>query len=147
MPAASRALLGLALALIGALPTAAAAQQSVLQTQETVAQLEPLPKAQPFPAQAQEETEGALSPSLGVGGPTVQTATSGFHFRTNAESGTAQDAANAAAHSGGLGTGGALMIVGGAALLAGLIIGGGAGTAVAIGGVLVGAYGLYIFLR
>ena len=41
----------------------------------------------------------------------------------------------------------ALMIVGGAALLAGLLIGGGAGTAIAVGGTLIGLYGLWIYVR
>lgn len=41
----------------------------------------------------------------------------------------------------------ALMIVGGAALLAGLLIGGGAGTALALGGALVGLYGLWMYVR
>jgi hypothetical protein len=41
----------------------------------------------------------------------------------------------------------ALMVVGGAALLAGLIIAGGAGTAIAVGGAVVGLYGLYEFLQ
>jgi hypothetical protein len=41
----------------------------------------------------------------------------------------------------------ALMVVGGAALLTGLIIGGGAGTVIAVGGALVGLYGLYEFLQ
>lgn len=40
----------------------------------------------------------------------------------------------------------ALMIVGGAALLAGLVIGGGAGTALALGGAFVGLYGLWIYV-
>jgi hypothetical protein len=39
------------------------------------------------------------------------------------------------------------MVVGGAALLSGLIIGGGAGTAIAVGGAVVGLYGLYEFLQ
>jgi hypothetical protein len=41
----------------------------------------------------------------------------------------------------------ALMIVGGAALLAGLLIGGGAGTAIAVGGALLGLYGLWMYVR
>lgn len=41
----------------------------------------------------------------------------------------------------------ALMVVGGAGLLTGLIIGGGAGTAIAVGGAVVGLYGLYEFLQ
>jgi hypothetical protein len=41
----------------------------------------------------------------------------------------------------------ALMIVGGAALLAGLLIGGGAGTAIAVAGTFVGLYGLWMYVR
>ena len=41
----------------------------------------------------------------------------------------------------------ALMIVGGAALLAGLLIGGGAGTAIAVGGTLIGLYGVWMYVR
>jgi len=40
-----------------------------------------------------------------------------------------------------------LMLVGGAAFLAGLLIGDDAGTAVALGGAVVGLYGLYLFLQ
>ena len=40
-----------------------------------------------------------------------------------------------------------LMIVGGAAFLAGLIIGDDAGTAIAIGGALIGLYGLYLWAQ
>jgi hypothetical protein len=39
------------------------------------------------------------------------------------------------------------MIVGGAGLLAGLIIGGDAGTALAVGGAVIGLYGLYLYLQ
>ena len=41
----------------------------------------------------------------------------------------------------------ALMVVGGAALLSGLIIGDGAGTAIAVGGAVIGLYGLYEYLQ
>jgi hypothetical protein len=41
----------------------------------------------------------------------------------------------------------AMMVVGGAALLAGLIVGGDAGTVIAVAGVIVGLYGLYQYLR
>lgn len=53
------------------------------------------------------------------------------------------------AAAGGLnqGEGVALMAVGGAGLVAGLLIGGSAGTAVAIGGLAVGLYGLYQFVE
>lgn len=45
------------------------------------------------------------------------------------------------------GEGVALMAVGGAGLLAGLLIGGNAGSAVAIGGLAVGLVGLYEYVR
>jgi hypothetical protein len=41
----------------------------------------------------------------------------------------------------------AMMVVGGAALIAGLIIGGDAGTVLAVGGAIIGLYGLYQYLR
>ena len=41
----------------------------------------------------------------------------------------------------------ALMVVGGAALLTGLIIGDSAGTVIAVGGAVVGLYGLYEYLQ
>jgi len=39
-----------------------------------------------------------------------------------------------------------LMILGGAALVTGLIIGGDAGTVIAVGGAIIGLYGLYVYL-
>jgi hypothetical protein len=41
----------------------------------------------------------------------------------------------------------ALMVVGGAALITGLIIGDDAGALLAVGGAVVGLYGLYQFVR
>ena len=52
-----------------------------------------------------------------------------------------------AAARGGYGQPFALMIVGGAAVLTGLIIGGDAGHAIAIGGAVVGLIGLYQYLQ
>jgi hypothetical protein len=80
-------------------------------------------------------------------GPTVAAAESGIRLHVVTEDVSAQQAADRAARGAGLGTGGALMIIGGAAFLTGLIIGGGAGTALAVGGVLVAAYGLYVYLK
>ena len=54
---------------------------------------------------------------------------------------------SAAQRRAGLGQPVALMVVGGAALLAGLIIGDDAGTVIAVGGALVGLYGLYEYLQ
>jgi len=44
------------------------------------------------------------------------------------------------------GSGVGLMILGGAALVTGLIIGGDAGTVSAVGGAIIGLYGLYVYL-
>jgi len=62
---------------------------------------------------------------------------------------TEAHAVNTAAASTGLhqGQGVALMVVGGAALVGGLIIGNGAGDAIAIGGLAVGLIGLYQYVR
>lgn len=58
-----------------------------------------------------------------------------------------EDPSFAAQQRRGMGEPIAMMVVGGAALLAGLIIGGDAGTVIAIGGVIVGLFGLYQYLR
>lgn len=55
------------------------------------------------------------------------------------------DAAPAAAAAQ-FGRGETLMIVGGAALLTGLIIGDDAGTVIAVSGAIIGIYGLYLYL-
>ena len=41
----------------------------------------------------------------------------------------------------------ALMIVGGAAILTGIVIGNGAGYAISVGGAVIGLYGLYLYLQ
>ena len=76
-------------------------------------------------------------------GPTLAAATVGV--RANVARG--DRSTNTAAHKGGLGTDAILMIVGAAALLAGLLIGGGAGTAIAVAGAVIGLYGLYLYLQ
>ena len=79
----------------------------------------------------------ALTPPAG---PTMDAAAVGVRH--------APDASTAAtAPRGGYGQSVALMVVGGAALLAGLIIGGGAGTAIAIGGAVAGLIGLYQYMQ
>jgi hypothetical protein len=78
----------------------------------------------------------------GPAGPTIQAARAGI---------TAPSAATSVANDAQVETpsreSAALMIVGGAALLAGLVIGGGAGTAIAVGGALLGLYGLWMYVR
>jgi hypothetical protein len=73
-------------------------------------------------------------------GPSMQSSTLSPRFSTS----TALDANAMRRPSGGSGVG--LMILGGAALITGVIIGDKAGTIIAVGGAIVGLYGLYVYL-
>jgi hypothetical protein len=77
-------------------------------------------------------------------GPTRDAAVAGVH-RASTASTTNTEAA--APRSRGFGQAQAMIIVGGVAVLAGLIIGGGAGYAIAVGGAVVGLFGLYQYLQ
>jgi hypothetical protein len=83
------------------------------------------------------------TPARTPAGPTMDAASVAVRQPVTTET----RAPNAAPRRAGLGQPMALMVVGGAALLAGLIIGGGAGTAIAVGGAVVGLYGLYEYLQ
>jgi hypothetical protein len=76
-------------------------------------------------------------------GPTVAASTVGI--RRTAEASKA--AAPAAEPRLGAGRNVALMVVGGAALIIGAVIGGTAGVLIAVGGAAVGLYGLYYFVQ
>jgi hypothetical protein len=108
------------------------------------------------PAEAQQSQQSVVSqPSLAPRTPPADVATPAR------QAGPTMDAASVAVRQpvttetrapnaprrAGYGQPVALMVVGGAALLAGLIISGGAGTAIAVGGAVVGLYGLYEFLQ
>ena len=109
------------------------------------------------PAEAQQSLQAAVSqPSLAPrtppadvaapahpAGPTMDAASVAVRQPVTSET----RAPNAPARRAGYGQPVALMVVGGAALLAGLIISGGAGTAIAVGGAVVGLYGLYEYLQ
>lgn len=75
-------------------------------------------------------------------GPTMQTAAIAPKLEITGEKSTALAAARRP-----FGTSKTLMIVGGAAFLAGAIIGDDAGTVMMVGGAGVGLYGLYLYLR
>ena len=77
-------------------------------------------------------------------GPTLDDATVGIHH-TVAQTATTPTNATPTVRRGDQPT--ALMIVGGAAFLAGAIIGGDAGTIIMVGGAAVGLYGLYLYLQ
>jgi hypothetical protein len=98
-----------------------------------------------------QDADGPAPAASGEGrvaaGPSLSAATVGVRANAAREDLTEQQLAQRAAHHGGLGTSGALMIIGAVAFVAGLIIGGGAGTAVAIAGAAVGLYGLYLYLQ
>ena len=77
-------------------------------------------------------------------GPTLDGATVGIKHAVD-QATTTPTNATPAARRGDQPT--ALMIVGGAAFLAGAIIGGDAGTIIMVGGAAVGLYGLYLYLQ
>jgi hypothetical protein len=115
------------------------AQQSVVLQSSAAPQAsqEDAPIAQPAPVTESAATAGAQS------GPTMDAASVAVRQPVSHEN----RMQNAAPRRAGYGQPVALMVVGGAALLAGLIIGGGAGTAIAVGGAVIGLYGLYEFLQ
>jgi predicted methyltransferase len=128
MPVRSRFALPLALALSGAslaMAPTAGAQRSTLAPDSVSA-------TQPVAAQQ------AATPAAPVG-PTIDAASVAVRHAPAADAPQARRA--------GYGQPVALMVVGGAAVLVGLIIGGGAGTAIAIGGAVAGLVGLYQYLQ
>ena len=108
--------------------------------------------ALPSTSRAQSLTTEPSSPATVVtasvnaptAGPTLDGATVGIKH-ADAQATTAPTNATPAARRGDQPT--ALMIVGGAAFLAGAIIGGDAGTIIMVGGAAVGLYGLYLYLQ
>lgn len=99
------------------------------------------------PAQAQDVslapapvTAAAAPVASAPVGPTMEVARVGVRHNTVVVAPAQQRRA-------GLGQPAAMMIVGGAAVLTGLIIGDGVGTAIAVGGAVVGLIGLYQYLQ
>jgi len=108
--------------------------------------------ALPSIARAQSITTEPASPATVVtatveaptAGPTLDGATVGIRH-TDSQATTSPTNATPAPRHGDQPT--ALMIVGGAAFLAGAIISGDAGTIIMVGGAAVGLYGLYLYLQ
>lgn len=102
--------------------------------------------AQPARAQATSLVPSATPPAVEqsapaaapASGPTMEAATVAVRH---------QETTVAAPARHGSAPGTALMIVGGAAILVGLVIGGSAGGAIAVGGAVVGLVGLYQYLQ
>ena len=81
------------------------------------------------------------APAFAPAGPTTDAAAVGVRQMASGEETAPQR------RRGGSAPGVALMIVGGAAILVGLVIGSGAGAAIAVAGAVVGLYGLYQYLQ
>ena len=82
----------------------------------------------------------AAPSSIVAAGPSADAAIVGVRHQVATD-------APAPARRGGSAPGTALMIVGGAAILVGLVIGGGAGAAIAVAGAVAGLVGLYQYLQ
>ena len=82
----------------------------------------------------------SAAPLTAPTGPTMDAAAVGVRHAS-------ETSTTAASPRGGYGQPVALMVVGGAAVLVGLIIGGDAGAAIAIGGAVAGLIGLYQYMQ
>jgi len=100
--------------------------------------------AQSLSADQSPATVVTASVAAPTAGPTLDGATVGIKHNAEQAVTTPTNATPAPRH-GDQPT--ALMIVGGAAFLAGAIIGGDAGTIIMVGGAAVGLYGLYLYLQ
>lgn len=99
-------------------------------------------------AQLQEQSLAAPAPVVADRGPTLESASIAARpLATSPVTLDGERAAVAARVGRGLQQSEKLMIFGGAAFIAGLLIGGDAGTVVAVGGAGVGLYGLYMYLQ
>jgi hypothetical protein len=121
-----------ALPLTAALCAAVMALAAPAQAQESA--------SAPTAASAEDSSSASVAVPATPAGPTADAAAVGVR---NAAAATAP----AQARRSGFGQPMALMVVGGAALLVGLIIGSDAGAAIAVGGALIGLYGLYQYLQ
>jgi len=86
-------------------------------------------------------TEAPVAANLAVAtGPSMDAAT--LSPRVSSDAALSTNAMRRPSRGSGVG----LMIFGGAALITGIVVGGDAGTVIAVGGALVGLYGLYVYL-
>ena len=93
-------------------------------------------------------TSPARAQSSATAGPTLSAASVGARRVTPENSLDSREAAAAPFQvRGGRGQSAALMVVGGIAFVAGILVGGGAGAVMMVGGAAAGLYGLYLFLQ
>jgi hypothetical protein len=104
----------------------------------------PAPAAAPIASEALRGHAQDAGHAASTAGPSREAATAGI--RAVPESATTLSAAPAR-QQGSFGRSETLMIVGGAAFVAGLIIGDDAGTVVMVTGAAIGLYGLYLYLQ
>ena len=124
---------------IALLALAAIAAPRVTRAQEVATAPTPTLAPAELPVVSETPETPAAQPAVG---PTLDGATVGFrHPVTETAHAPVVVAAARGSNSA------ALMIVGGAAFLAGAIIGGDAGTIIMVGGAGVGLYGLYLYLQ
>jgi len=124
---------------IALLALAAFAVPRVARAQEVATAPTPTLAPAELPVVGETPETPAAQPAVG---PTLEGATVGFR-RPVIQTAHAPVVVAAARGS----NSAALMIVGGAAFLAGAIIGGDAGTIIMVGGAGVGLYGLYLYLQ
>ena len=106
-----------------------------------------LAPASPAPVLAIQNAPTITTASTPSAAPTSMIREDVAGIRTRSDSKAPLEVSSAAAEGLHQGEGVALMAVGGAGLLAGLLIQGSAGSAVAIGGLAVGLVGLYEYVR
>ena len=130
----ARSRLAVRVALVAAL---AAGSARIGQAQQALAPRTP-------PADVAVPTASTAPDSSRSGGPTMEEAAVAVRHPMSQEARTANTMMQ---RRKGYGQPIALMVVGGAALLTGLIIGDDAGTVIAVGGAVIGLYGLYEYLQ
>ena len=133
--------LALAAALAPLAPAALAAQSPAATTAVVASSAVPVSAAVPAPDVAPEAVSPSAQSSSSV---MIRNDVAGIHATADDRAPLAVSSAAASGLHQGEGV--ALMAVGGAALIAGLLIGSGAGTAVAIGGLAIGLVGLYEYV-
>jgi len=119
-------------------------------TTPTPTQDAPADAAANAPANAASAAAPEVTAPAVTTGPTFGNATSGIRANAAHEDLTTAEAAHRAVtggSGGGLNKGAIVLIVGGAAIAAGVLIGGTGGAALAIGGALVALYGIYLLLQ
>ena len=92
-------------------------------------------------------TSPAEAQSSSSAGPTLSAASVGARRVSLENSLDSREAATPLQVRGGRGQSAALMVVGGIAFVAGILVGGGAGAIMMVGGAAAGLYGLYLYLQ